>query len=147
MPKPNERSMTPPRTSADPPPEEVPTLDPALEAALNRAIGHLAATLRRGLRRLTIAVVVCLLAVGGLGIFVLVKASQTRDALCNLRQDLQRRVAQSEDFIAHPEKYPGVKIDPKVIQAQVEGQKRTVDALEGLGCSPAPPVKVTTPSP
>lgn len=135
--KPERPPTTPPRTSADTPPEP-PALDPALEDALNRAIGRLARSIRRWLGALTIVVIVLSLGVGGLGVYVLVKASETRNAICHLRQDLQQRIAQGEDFIAHPDHYPGVKIDPKVIRAQVEGQKRTVESLTPLGCDDAP---------
>lgn len=94
----------------------------------------IATSIKRRLNVLTATVVVFCLIVSGGVVYVVVTAAQTHDALCTFRADLQNRVSQSQDFLAHPDKYPGIHIDPTVIQTQVDSQKRTVASLSGLGC-------------
>jgi hypothetical protein len=91
--------------------------------------------LLRGQRRQTVAIDVLFLVVMAISGYALKKANEIHDALCTFDGDLQSRVARSEDFILHPEKYPGVHIDPKIIVPQVESQKQTLDSLNGLGCT------------
>jgi hypothetical protein len=60
----------------------------------------------------------------------------TRSGLCALRGDLQARVANTQQFLAHPDDYPQFN-DPRtlaLIRTQVEGQQRTIDALSVIGC-------------
>lgn len=62
--------------------------------------------------------------------------ASTHSALCLFRTDLQDRVEQTQHFIQHPNTAPDFN-DPKtidLIRSQLEGQKRTLDALSDLTC-------------
>lgn len=55
------------------------------------------------------------------------------DALCTFRKDLQERVRQSEGFLReHPQGFAG--IPAATIRQSLEGQKRTIKALQPLAC-------------
>jgi hypothetical protein len=55
------------------------------------------------------------------------------DALCALRTDLQTRVASSQQFLEdNPNGIPG--IPAKQIRDSIDGQRRTIRALDGLSC-------------
>lgn len=105
----------------------------------------------RRLRWLTVAVLVCLALSVGVGVFAIVQAVQvghdsdrTTAALCTLRADLQSRVDQSEQFLSkHPKGFAG--IPAATIKQSLEGQQRTVTALQGLECPPTPLPKAATP--
>jgi hypothetical protein len=61
---------------------------------------------------------------------------RTHSGVCRLRDDIKRRVAQSEAFIAsHPNGIPGISV--KQLQIGVAGQRRTIRALRVIG--PCPP--------
>lgn len=61
------------------------------------------------------------------------QAAQNTASLCALRLDLERRVRQSESFLAdHPEGFAGIPAG--TIRIQVSGQRRTIKALAGLDC-------------
>jgi hypothetical protein len=76
---------------------------------------------------------VAMLAIGG---FAWKTANGTGDALCSLRQDLERRVAASERFLVdHPSGVAG--ITPREIKDGIRNQKRTIKALSDLDCDPA----------
>jgi hypothetical protein len=92
-----------------------------------------------------LVVVVVLLIVAGVYQFAVVNPNlhteidqnaQTKVALCALRDDLENRVAQTHQFLRHPEDFPQFS-DPKTIELirqQVEGQEHTVAALSVLSC-------------
>lgn len=61
-------------------------------------------------------------------------ASDSNNALCALRGDLERRVASSEQFLReNPNGIPG--ISAKVIRDGMTNQRRTIAALSRLDCS------------
>lgn len=60
-------------------------------------------------------------------------ADVTTAALCALRGDLEKRVANSTAFLKeHPRGIPG--IPAKTIRAGIENQRRTIEALDGIRC-------------
>jgi hypothetical protein len=60
-------------------------------------------------------------------------AASTTDSLCALRGDLERRVATSQGFLQeNPEGIPGIPAE--TLQASIDNQLRTVEALHGLNC-------------
>jgi len=62
-------------------------------------------------------------------------ADVTHAALCSLREDLAERVATSEQFLAeNPDGIPG--LPAKTIQTSIDSQKRTIETLSVLECSP-----------
>lgn len=70
-------------------------------------------------------------------IYVAVNTARTHDALCTFRSDLITRISQSQEFLDHPETFPAIKLTPALrnqIQTQLDGQRRTVASLSGLGC-------------
>jgi hypothetical protein len=60
-------------------------------------------------------------------------SSENRIALCALRHDLKNRVETSTTFL---EKHPNGALgySAAAIELQIEGQKRTIDALGSLNC-------------
>lgn len=105
--------------------------------------GHdIAADIKRSLRyltRATVGLALVLIAVSGYGLYAL-KAQNDRNtgALCALRQDLERRVASSQEFLAqNPHGIPG--ITAASLQQSISGQQRSIVALSGLHCPPAAP--------
>jgi hypothetical protein len=58
---------------------------------------------------------------------------RTAGSLCELRHDLERRVASSEAFLRdHPRGIPG--IPAATLRTSVDGQRRTIRALSDLRC-------------
>jgi hypothetical protein len=58
---------------------------------------------------------------------------RTTGSLCELRHDLERRVASSEEFLRdHPRGIPG--IPAATLKVGVDGQRRTIRALSNLPC-------------
>lgn len=104
------------------------------EDKFQKKVTDLLAQIRRRFNFLvasTGALLVCLLVVA---VYVAITTSRTHDALCTFQSDLVNRVQQTEDFIAHPDKYPGIHIDPAQLQQGLENQKRTIIALRPLHC-------------
>jgi hypothetical protein len=61
------------------------------------------------------------------------EGKQAHDAICVLRQDLQRRVDNGEDFLQdHPEGFAG--IPAAVLMKSIRDQKQTLDALSAVRC-------------
>lgn len=63
-------------------------------------------------------------------------AINVKHALCALRKDLEGRVQQTQQFLAHPEAFPQFN-DPStlaLIKQQAENQQHTIEALSGLHC-------------
>lgn len=84
----------------------------------------------------SIAFVVIVLTAGIGLLYVQGIANANNRALCALRGDLETRVAQTEKFLKHPEDFPQFN-DPAtvaLIQQQVDGQQRTIDALSIVPC-------------
>jgi len=91
--------------------------------------------IRRTLRGLVIATVVLFIAVTAVGGYAYVVADQNRQAVCNLRTDLQHRVKTSEEFvIKHPEALKQFGITKAQAAKEVSNQKRTLDALSVVSC-------------
>lgn len=96
------------------------------------------------LRRLVIATVALYLVLAVLGAFAFgvvthqrqdleTIAISTNDALCTLRADLERRIADSAQFLVdHPNGIQG--ITALAIQQGIDNQQKTVDALDELDC-------------
>lgn len=82
------------------------------------------------------ALLFCLLSITVLSVLTAISFranSQSNDALCALRGDLQRRVVTSREFLVeHPDGIPG--ISAKTIRDGIDNQKRTIVALSGLSC-------------
>jgi len=58
---------------------------------------------------------------------------ESHDALCVLRDDLERRVANSRAFLEeHPDGIPG--IPAKTIRDGIRNQERTIEALDDISC-------------
>lgn len=59
--------------------------------------------------------------------------AETQQALCALREDIERRVEGSREFLRdHPEGIAG--ISASAIRVSLEGQERTVMVLASLDC-------------
>ncbi len=69
----------------------------------------------------------------GTSIVSYLKARETNNSLCALRNDLEVRVADSKDFLEeNPNGIPG--ISTKVILDGISNQERTIEALSNLSC-------------
>lgn len=105
--------------------------------------GHdIAADIKRSLRyltRATIGLALSLIVVAGYGLYALkVQGDRNTGALCALRQDLERRVASSQEFLAqNPHGIPG--IPAAVLSKSITDQERSIVALSGLHCPPPSP--------
>lgn len=101
-----------------------------------------AAVLVRGLRVLRLAtagLAAALIAAGVIGYLDLRgkadEARRTHAALCSLREDVQARIDQSEDYLAkHPHGAPGIPAG--AIRQGLVNSRRTATALAGLDCPP-----------
>lgn len=92
--------------------------------------------LRRSLRRLAIATVLLYLALIAGGVLVYIDQRNTANALCTFRQDLERRVLASTDFLKdNPKGVPG--IPPRYIVLSINNQTKTITALKSLNCDPS----------
>ena len=103
---------------------------------------------QRALRNLTIATVVLYLVLVAFGTFAWIEAANRRDdikqaalsansALCALRNDVERRVVNSQEFLdKHPGGIPG--ISRQDIKQSIANQRRTIKALGDLECSGKP---------
>jgi hypothetical protein len=75
-------------------------------------------------------------------------AQGTNDALCTLRGDFERRVAEGRKFLKeNPEGFAG--IPAATLEATIHAQERTIESLDGLDCPalPLPPTPTPTPTP
>lgn len=62
-------------------------------------------------------------------------SQKTHDALCTFRGDLQARANQSEKFLGtHPGREPFPGISRETLKTSIDNQRRTIAALDGLGC-------------
>jgi hypothetical protein len=77
----------------------------------------------------TIGVVIILL-VG----YIVWRLGTINNSLCTFRTDLQNRAAGAQNYLDHPEKYPGIKIPASVIEQQLKGQEQTIASLSSLHC-------------
>jgi hypothetical protein len=90
-------------------------------------------SIKRALNLLVVATVVLYVFLGAAVLWTNHEAGVTRDALCALRGDLERRVASSERFLVeHPVGVPG--IPASTIREGIINQRRTINALAGLSC-------------
>lgn len=90
-------------------------------------------SIKRNLRGLVVATVFLYLIAIGIAIFVYVQAVNNKEALCNVRQELEDRVESQRQFlIAHPHGISG--IEPAVIKQGIANTQGTVDALDSLHC-------------
>lgn len=86
----------------------------------------------RGYRDVWLVVITALVTYAILVVVAL--TTETRQALCALRGDLENRVAGAEQFLAeHPNGTPG--LPAKFVRTSKDGQKRTIIALSVLHCS------------
>lgn len=93
------------------------------------------ASIRRSFRFLVAATVAVYLALGGVAFFSYSGTAAVRSGVCNLRTDLERRVATSEDFIEkHPQKLKEFGLTKAQIQKEIENQRRTLRALDVVSC-------------
>lgn len=96
---------------------------------------------RRHRQRLVIALQLVTLGLVGFIIvyqlaFANPEAQTTKAALCSLRLDRERQIAQTKHFLDHPGRFPAFA-DPHTvtaIRAQLVGQVQTVQALSVLDC-------------
>jgi len=90
-------------------------------------------SITRALRLLVVATVVLYLLVIAVAVRAYHDADVSRGALCALREDLEKRVASSKDFlIENPGGIAG--IPAKTIRDGIKNQERTIKALDGLSC-------------
>lgn len=70
-------------------------------------------------------------------------AKESKDGLCAIRHDSERRVSLGEQFLKeNPNGIPGISTDS--LRRSVNNAKETVESLSSLHCSPA---KTKTPTP
>lgn len=98
--------------------------------------------LRSGLRRqmwATMLLYVVVIVVSAAAWYaVKVQTDRNTRTFCALRQDLERRVASAEDFLArNPHGIPG--ITAQQLTKSISDQQRSIVALSGLDCPPAAP--------
>lgn len=86
------------------------------------------------LKVLRIATVATMLVILLVAAFVVVRTSQINDALCTFRTDLQARAAGAQDYLDHPNRYPGIRVPRDVVRQQLDGQLKTIQSLEALSC-------------
>lgn len=68
-------------------------------------------------------------------------AQESKDGLCAIRQDAERRVVLGEEFLKeHPQGFAG--ISPASLRRSIDNSKETVDSLSNLSCS-----ETTSPTP
>jgi hypothetical protein len=108
--------------------------------------GSAGTELQHSLRTLTWATVILYLTVIILGFIAYIArvndtnrteelAVQTTTVICALRADLQARVDSTEKFLrTHPNGFAGISAE--ALEAQMEGQQRTIAALSTLPCPP-----------
>lgn len=96
-------------------------------------------SIKRTLRLLVVATVVLYLMVAGGIIYTYVTVATNKEALCSVRQDFERRVETSQQFlIDHPKGTPG--IPTSILRRSIDDQKRTIEALQIISCK-YPPVE------
>lgn len=78
----------------------------------------------------TVLAIVLIVAV----VYVIVRLGEINTSLCTFRTDLETRAAGSQDYLDHPDKYPGIKIPEDVIRQQLDSQKKTIQSLSSLSC-------------
>lgn len=89
--------------------------------------------LQRSLRILAIATVFLYVGLIIVGVRVYLDSRNTADALCTFRQDLERRVIATTDFLKeNPKGIPG--IPPRFLLESVANQQRTIVSLQSLDC-------------
>lgn len=108
----------------------------------------IAKELQDALRRLTRATIILYCVLLALVAFVAWDAKHQRDsiksvsldssqALCAFRSDLASRVANSQKFLVNnPKGIPTLGLTPTLLQANIDGQLRTIHALSTLPCPP-----------
>jgi uncharacterized protein YpmB len=111
-------------------PPQAPKPQPATEGAQ-----ELIREIRKRLNVLVVATVVLFVSIGAVGAYSYTVADQNRQAVCNLRTDLQHRVATSEEFVTeHPEALKQFGITKAQAAKEVSNQKRTLNALSVVSC-------------
>lgn len=115
---------------------EVQSDGPAPSAPLKvDSAGDLVVEIRRSLRRLVIATVVLFIAFGGVAAYSYKVANDNRQAVCNLRTDLQERVVSSEKFVTeHPDAIKKLGFTITQVQKEIDNQNRTLKALAIVSC-------------
>jgi len=84
---------------------------------------------------LVLTTVVLFLALTALAFFSWRSAEDNREAVCNLRGDLERRVLASEDFLTkHPDTIVKLGFTTQQVQKEIIGQRRTLNALSVVSC-------------
>lgn len=92
-----------------------------------------AAAIKKSLRGLVIATIILYLAMLGIAGYAWWTAHKNAEALCAVREDQERRVTASLQFLAdNPDGIPG--ISAAQIKTSIENSKRTVEALSGVNC-------------
>lgn len=90
----------------------------------------------RIMQRLNVLIVATVLLYGATGYVAItgkVATDRNTDALCTLRSDLEKRVANTADFLKnHPKGFAG--IPAATLRASAEQQQRTILALSDLDC-------------
>lgn len=90
-------------------------------------------SIKRALQFLITATVVLYLGLGGLTYWAWQGQQTNHDALCTFRGDLEKRVANSRDFLKeNPEGIPG--IPAMTLRTSITNQESTIAALSDLSC-------------
>jgi hypothetical protein len=91
--------------------------------------------IRRTLRGLVVATIILFIALAGVAAYSYKVSDQNRQAVCNLRTDLQERVMTSEKFIVeHPEAIEKLGFTISQVQKEIDNQNRTLAALSVVSC-------------
>lgn len=90
-------------------------------------------TIQAALRVLVVATVILYAGLIAVSVWTYNGAASNRDALCALREDVEKRVATSEGFLAaNPKGVAG--IDAAALKTSIANSKRTIEALSGINC-------------
>lgn len=93
------------------------------------------AEIRRTLRILVVATVALFIAIGAVGVYAYTVADQNREAVCNLRTDLERRIISGEKFVEeHPQKLQELGVTASQVSKEISNQRRTLEALGAVSC-------------
>jgi hypothetical protein len=90
---------------------------------------------RRTLHRLVAATMLLFVVLTVVAFFSWHSADQNRQAVCNLRGDLQQRIEASENFVTkHPDTIAKLGFTVQQVQKEILNQRRTLTALAGVSC-------------
>lgn len=91
--------------------------------------------IRRTLHGLVVATIIVFVGLAAVGVYAYTVSAQNRQAVCNLRTDLEQRVNQGEEFITnHPDSVRKLGFTIPQAQEELDNQRRTLQALSVVSC-------------